>query len=161
MGAWENHTSVMASHSPSGENSSRFDLPWRISGDLAFHITETPGANQRTVSCSTLCSSGDRIEGTWRGIPLTPQLATLDPDTTHVLVSSDDGYRACIPIGAITDAIVALERLDGDDTALPRLVGPTIDGPRLAKRVAHMESIALSPEEDPSDLEVLTPEVPA
>lgn len=111
--------------------------------------------------CRTRCSSGDRFEGSWRGIPLADLLTGIDPDSTHLLVEAEDGFRACIDIAAALDGVVALERLDDrtDDgpDGLPRLVVPGCLGTRMVKRVARIETRRLDPDADPEEFERLDP----
>lgn len=107
--------------------------------------------------CEYVCASGDRFGGRWRGIPIPELIATseIDPDATHLLVESDDGFRVCVAISDALGGILALERLDGTDE-LPRLIAPRIDGTRTIKRVRRIEGRRLAPEDDREDIERIT-----
>ena len=115
----------------------------------AFELVELP--------CETRCGSGDRIGGHWRGIELVELLDGLDADATHLLVESEDGFRACVPIADAVEGILAVDRLDTDffPEGLPRLVAPSLSGTRLVRRVASIEGKRLSPSEDPEAFEDL------
>lgn len=108
--------------------------------------------------CEYTCASGDRFAGRWRGIRVIDLVEdALEPDATHLLVEASDGFRVCVSIAAALDGILATERLDGVDEGLPRLIAPSIDGTRTAKRIVRIEGRRLRPGEDPEDLERIEP----
>ena len=105
------------------------------------------------------CTSGQRFEGEWVGVPVTALVGAADaPDaTTHLLVESTDGCVACVSIAEARDAILALDgdRFDGETAteATPRLVGPNVEGPRAVKEVTRIVATSLRPGEDPAEYE--------
>jgi hypothetical protein len=102
------------------------------------------------------CSSGERIERRYRGVPVEAVMGTvaLPGETTHIRVRARDGHVACI---AITDALDGILGLD--EAGAPRLVAPGIAGPRAIKRIHLMEAVALAADDDPEDFERVPPEV--
>lgn len=107
------------------------------------------------------CQSGRRIEGDWTGIPIEELLTAVDvPDaTTHLLVESADGYRACVAVRDAMDALLAFEedRVDCTTTGgvTPRFVGPHIETRRQVKCVDTIQAISLRPGEDAIEYEFL------
>ncbi len=100
------------------------------------------------------CASGEWIEHEWVGISVFELLEAADvpEDTTHILLESVDGYRSCVPLGDLKDAIVAVE---GDDGGTPRLISPQTVGPRNIKHLEHIRPQSLRPEEDREQYETL------
>jgi DMSO/TMAO reductase YedYZ molybdopterin-dependent catalytic subunit len=133
--------------------------PPTIRGDVLIDLrsarTEFDLTERR---CEYVCASGDRFGGRWRGISLSELVAESEiaPDSTHLLVESDDGFRVCVEILDLLDGILATERLDSSDE-LSRLIAPAIDGTRTIKRVARIEGRRLASEDDPEDLERIVP----
>lgn len=129
-----------------------------LEGDLQVDLE---AALQRyelaSVEPATECASGDPFEGHWRGMPLVELLSRADPDATHLLVESEDGFRACVPLADAVDGILAVKRVDGRGDGLPRLVVPSILGTRMVKRVERIETRRLSPAQDPEELERIDP----
>lgn len=107
--------------------------------------------------CVIRCASGDRFSGRWRGIAFPDLLTEIEPTATHLIVTADDGFRACISIRDAMDGILAVERLDAESSGLPRAIVPTITGTRMVKRVVRLEGHSLSPAEDPRARERLEP----
>lgn len=115
---------------------------------------------QRTISVR--CSSGSIIGSTWRGISFETLFSdeeTIAPDTTHLLIESEDGYRVCVDIVTAFGGLVAFYR-DGDPMVErfgheSRFVAPGIAGPRAIKDVQSIEPIELGPEEHPESYEEL------
>ncbi|SEL32746.1 molybdopterin-dependent oxidoreductase [Haloferax larsenii] len=112
--------------------------------------------------CTIECASGTRTTGTWTGVVLADLLDRVEtpPETTHVRVTSTDGYAVCVDIVAALDAIVAVAR-NGEPLAehkpyATRFLGGKIDGARTVKGVAEIEPLALEPNADPSDLESMS-----
>lgn len=134
----------------------------RVTGTRQLVLSPTPeklgSFELETRNAAIDCSTGEREGGKWIGIPVSELLERIDPDdgTTHLLVSGVDGYRACLPIDDVLDAIVAIERTDSEtDRSLPRLVGDSIQGTRAIKRVQEISTLSLSRGEDPSEYESL------
>lgn len=100
------------------------------------------------------CHSGRRIGGTWRGIPALELVERLDPppDATHLLVESEDGYRACVPMRRALEGLLAVE-LDGRPLDGPRFVAPGLSGPRSVRDVTRVAARSLDSHESPSDYE--------
>ncbi|WP_181690980.1 molybdopterin-dependent oxidoreductase [Natronomonas sp. LN261] len=111
------------------------------------------------LACETRCGSGEPIEGHWRGIELVEVLGDIDPDATHLLVESEDGFRVCVPVADAVEGILAVDRLDTEFSpeGLPRLVSPSLSGTRLVRRVATIEGTRLSGSADPAAYEELLP----
>ncbi|MFB6092959.1 MAG: molybdopterin-dependent oxidoreductase [Haloquadratum sp.] len=101
------------------------------------------------------CASGDWIESAWTGIPLNPVLeaASMPAATTHVLVEAADGYRACVAVWDLTEAIVAYDAVDRPAREFPRFVSPSVVGPRAVKNLASVRPVELEPHEDPAEYE--------
>lgn len=100
------------------------------------------------------CSSGRWIEHEWTGVPIDRllSLATVDPETTHVVITAADGHTACVDLPAALDGMLALKE-DGERLEGPRFVSSGIGGPRAVSEVVALEPIELSPDEDPTDHE--------
>lgn len=92
------------------------------------------------------CASGDWIEHEWEGVPVFELLEAADvpADTTHVQLESVDGYRSCVRLADLEDAIVAV---DGGDGGVPRLISPQTVGPRNIKQLAYIRPKSLTPED--------------
>lgn len=103
------------------------------------------------------CASGDWLEAEWTGVPLWPVLeaASIPPETTHVLAEAADGYRACVPVRALAEAMVAYDAVDRPAGDFPRLVSPSVGGPRAVKNLASVRPVELEAHEDPEDYEEL------
>lgn len=110
----------------------------------------------RRVEFSTRCHSGALVEGTWAGIPLEEALEAADPppETTHVALIGVDGYSRCVPVLEVLDGIVGFECVDARDDGAPRVVAPGLDSQASVMRLGAIEPLALSPGEDPGDVEV-------
>jgi DMSO/TMAO reductase YedYZ molybdopterin-dependent catalytic subunit len=100
--------------------------------------------------------------GRWTGVPVADLLSRVAaPDgTTHLRVDGGDGYRACIPVAAALDGLVAYAR---DGVALARtgpyatrFVARDVDGARLVKGPRRIETLVLAPDDDPEQAERLT-----
>lgn len=126
-------------------------LPGRSDTDGNFEVVE------RTLTFE--CLSRGLITGTWRGIVVDELLerAAVPAETTHSVVTADDGHTVCLAVPEATDALLALTRIDESGTtdaaAMPRIVGPSLDGPRAIKNVARIESIAVAPSRNPAERE--------
>ncbi|AXR78630.1 molybdopterin-dependent oxidoreductase [Natrarchaeobaculum sulfurireducens] len=111
-----------------------------------------------------VCASGDRYAAVWAGVPIVALLehASVPPETTHLLVESDVGYRVCVPITRALEGLLAFAR-DGETLATlerfdTRFVGPEIGGPKAVKDVVRLETATLPPGADPDSYEELWPE---
>ncbi|WP_135822231.1 molybdopterin-dependent oxidoreductase [Halostella litorea] len=102
------------------------------------------------------CATGDWTTATWRGVPVAALVEARDvpPETTHLVVASGDGYRACLDVRAALECVLAVAR-DGEpiDADGPRLVGPDLDGARTVKGVSTVVPVSLPPSADPADFE--------
>lgn len=124
-------------------------------GQIITEIPPKPSViEERSVEFT--CSSGEHYDGTWRGFPIANVFedATED-DVTHLVFVAVDGYRVCLPVTSVLDAIVATERVDAPPDGLPRLIGPSVSGTRAIKDIHLAQLLHLSPEEDPSRYESL------
>lgn len=103
------------------------------------------------------CASGDWLEDDWTGIPVDRLLAqaTLPPETTHVVVAAADGYKSCVTVAALADAMVAYDATDRPSTDFPRFVSTSVGGPRAVKNLASITPVELAGHEDPQDYEDL------
>lgn len=102
------------------------------------------------------CESGDPIPGTWNGLDVGALLEAADtpPETTHLLVEGDDGFTACVPIGAAADGVLAFER-NGPSNDAPRFAAPGISGTRTVKAVRRLEATVVDAAENPEAFEDL------
>ncbi|GAB3666007.1 molybdopterin-dependent oxidoreductase [Halopiger thermotolerans] len=114
----------------------------------------------RERECEIVCATGDRYTETWYGVPVLELLerASVPPETTHLLVVSADGYRACVAVDTALEGLVALGK-DGRPLAdasdyETRFVAAGADGPRTVKDVARIEAVTLEPGEDPEAYEI-------
>jgi len=113
--------------------------------------------DERTLSFE--CVSGGVITGTWRGIVIDELLerVSVPAETTHLVVTAADDHTVCLPIIDLTDALLALSRVDSSGNeerkGTPRIVGPSLDGPRAIKNVVRIEPVTLSPDRSPTELE--------
>lgn len=112
---------------------------------------------ERTIELR--CASGHRSTARWRGVSLLDVVERLSvpAETTHLIVTSDDGYRTCIEIRTTFEGMLALAR-DGillADDERPRLVAPDLDGIRTVKGVTTLMPVSLPPDENPEQLEEL------
>ena len=140
--------------------------PIRIVADGTTTVDGATLADLPTVErdLTVVCASGDLEPGTWRGVAMLDllELATVPPETTHLLVEAADGYRVCVPIEAALEGVLAFAR-DGEPFAAAgghesRFVASGVKGPRTVKNVARLETVALSPGEDPESYEELWPD---
>ncbi|QSG03402.1 molybdopterin-dependent oxidoreductase [Natranaeroarchaeum sulfidigenes] len=100
------------------------------------------------------CATGDYEVGQWRGVLIETLLSRVEADdrSTHLLVTGEDGYRACIPLTEAIDALLAVAREDVEaDGRLPRFVGDEIDGAESVASVERIETIHLDADEDASE----------
>ncbi|MCL9814567.1 molybdopterin-dependent oxidoreductase [Natranaeroarchaeum aerophilus] len=100
------------------------------------------------------CATGEYEVGQWRGVRIGALLSRVEADegSTHLLVTGDDGYRACISMTAAHDALLAVAREDEQgDGRLPRFVGDAIDGAESVASVERIETLHLDPAEDASE----------
>lgn len=117
------------------------------------------GAFDRVEQTITFeCVSGGLITGTWWGVRLEELLerAGVPEETTHLVVTAEDGHAVCLPLFDTTGALVALRRTDDADepraVETPRIVGSDVDGPRAIKNVVRIEPVAVAPGRDPAEL---------
>lgn len=112
------------------------------------------------------CASGERTTARWTGVPIPALLDATGapPDSTHLRLESRDGYCVCLPMRDVLDGIVSYAR-DGKPVADTspyafRFLASGVDGERLVKGVRRIEPIALDGEDDPDQLETVTPAGP-
>lgn len=152
-----------------GDGAENADTVVEIVGETVASMTHTAIETLPHVErdCTVTCASGDRTTATWTGVDV---LAVLDrvgasPETTHVVVESDDGYRACVSLSEARTSLLALAR-DGQplrrtEPYATRFVGTGVDGERSVKGVVRIEAVTLGPADDPTDLETLSLDDPA
>lgn len=140
--------------------------PLRIDADGTTTVDGATLADLPTVErdLTVICASGDLEPGTWTGVAMLDllELATVPPETTHLLVEAADGYRVCVPIEAALGGLLAFAR-DGESFTVAggyesRFVASGVKGPRTVKNVARLETVALSPGEHPESYEELWPD---
>jgi len=138
-----------------------------VDGDREVVLTDTPDARDRfdwQIRGFTInCHSGREIEGRWSGVPIAPvaEAAQFPPETTHLLLTADDGYRVCIDAWFGLEGFVGFvcEELTvegGEAYALretPRFLAPAIDSSRTIRNLSAIEAIELQPGEDALDYE--------
>jgi DMSO/TMAO reductase YedYZ molybdopterin-dependent catalytic subunit len=123
--------------------------PVKVVGERSIRLPPSLGAASNdavtTVDVRMTCETGRVKAGTWRGLALEHALdeAAAPPETTHLLVTADDGHRVCIDLWTALDAVLAYERVDDDMAAPNRLVGPDLAALRSIKAVATIEAIEL------------------
>lgn len=139
------------------------DVEVEVRGDSRLALSLGDLRTRATVDreCTISCASGDRTTATWTGVPVANLLsdAEVPRETTHLRVTSDDGYRACIEVTAALEALVAVARDDeplaATEAYATRLVGSDVAGERSVKGVVEIEPLTLTPDEDPTELETL------
>lgn len=101
------------------------------------------------------CSSGEWIERDYRGVRVDRVLEAVPvpEETTHLVVSADDGHVACPAIWDALDGLLAT-----GERRSPRFVAPGIAGPRAIKGVERIEAIVLASEAEPESLERIPPD---
>lgn len=142
--------------------------PIRILGDGTAPIDAdtlaTLPIDEREIEI--VCSTGDRYTERWQGVAIMDVLeteaaaaASIPAETTHLLVESADGHRACVALEDALDGLLAFGR---DGTPLgaeadydSRFVAPGLTGPRTVKDVVRIEATTLEPGEDPESYERL------
>lgn len=142
--------------------------PIRLDGDGAEPVTVDAAALAALPlcerECEIVCATGDRYVETWQGVPTLEllELASVPPETTHLLVEAADGYRACVAVEMAIEGLLALGKngepfRDAPDAGYEtRFVAADADGPRTVKDVARIEPLVLEPGEDPEAYEALT-----
>jgi DMSO/TMAO reductase YedYZ molybdopterin-dependent catalytic subunit len=140
--------------------------PIRLIGSREASVTEAElfELPHRVRDVEIVCATGDRYTERWQGVPVTTLLDRMapPPKTTHLLVVSRDGYRACIGIDTALDGLVAVDRggrplstIGSYDT---RFVAAGTAGSRTVKGVERIEARALAPGDNPDAYERLPPE---
>ncbi len=101
------------------------------------------------------CASGERFGGRWKGVPVERLRIDdlLPPETTHVLIESTDGFKACADVLTALSGMFALEDEGGPLPDAPRFVAEEIDGPRTVKRVQRLAPLELAADEAPEEFE--------
>lgn len=151
-----------------------------VAGDREVAVTAAPEARERfgwtTREFAIHCHTGRVIEGRWSGYPVASltEAARAAPGTTHLLVTGHDGHRACVPVAALSDALLAFAReaievtypddWDGDGPeggtqddrgtdGTPRFLAQGVDSSHTVRDVATIEAVSLAPDEDPRSYE--------
>lgn len=103
------------------------------------------------------CSSGDWLEDDWVGIPVERLLerAAMPPETTHIVVAAVDGYKSCIAVSALADAMLAYDATNRPPSDFPRFVSSAVGGPRAVKDLARITPVELAAHEDTENYEDL------
>lgn len=127
-----------------------------------FGVADRHALPRAEQTCSVECASGERTTACWTGVPVAELLSRVDapPETTHLRLDSDDGYRVCVSIHDALDGLVAYAR-DGEPLAerspyRTRFVASGVDGERLIKGIRRIETVALAADDDPEGLENVT-----
>lgn len=99
-----------------------------------------------TQSVRFECASGDWVEREYEAFPLwaVVEAAAMPGETTHVELESRDGYSACVPLSALSDAVIAVGEGDGR----PRFISPEVVGPRAIKNLVAIRPLSLAAGED-------------
>jgi DMSO/TMAO reductase YedYZ molybdopterin-dependent catalytic subunit len=123
--------------------------------EIPLPLPDDHGFETRTLSATFRCSTGSAIPGEWAGLAVDDLLraASVPGETTHVLVTGDDGFTVCVPVTAALDGVLAFEGVPDDEQ--PRFVAPGISGTRTVRRVRRLEATVLDRETDPESLEQL------
>ncbi|MBK8021326.1 MAG: molybdopterin-dependent oxidoreductase [Chloroflexi bacterium] len=123
----------------------RHTAVWSYAEISALPRQETRAA----VTCSTSGLTEDALRfSTWRGVPIRTLLSavTTGPDAHFARLHSTDGYTTVVPVGALDDAVLALERdgapLTEEDGFPARFVLPARSGYKQAKWVERIELIS-------------------
>ncbi|MFB6081397.1 MAG: molybdopterin-dependent oxidoreductase [Halanaeroarchaeum sp.] len=119
---------------------------------------------RESITTEIVCATGDRYEATWSGLAMDSLLDAVSAaaDTTHVVLTSADGYRVAVPVRMALGGLLAL-RKDGvplcrDHPYSNRFVAPDVEGARDVKGVRRIECHALAAGDDPDALEVVEPD---
>ena len=142
----------------SGEQGEDGQTALTVGGEepISISLDDPPEWIARRISRRTVgfeCASGDWIEREYEAFPVSAliEAATFPADTTHVVLESVGGYRACVPLTAIADAVIAV----GDGPEKPRFVSPDVVGPRAMKKLESITPRSLAAHEDPEPHERL------
>lgn len=107
------------------------------------------------------CASGDRLCGTWRGVPMSAFIVRRGaPDeSTHLLIESSDGYRLCVALKDVLTGLLAIHRVDSSAStdAFPRLLAERLGATRAVKGITSIEAVELPPAIDPRSIDTLPP----
>ncbi len=127
-----------------------------VAGDVEinrkFDYKTLTGLPQYRRSCSFLCSTGERIEGVWRGVSLSDLMSSVNikSHVTHLVFGSVDSHRVCIPVNDALEGILALEHVDSnqEDGNMVRFVAPNIEASRSVKDVRRIQAVRLGPDDE-------------
>lgn len=137
------------------------ERPIRLVGarERSLEATDLAALERTSREIEIVCATGDRFTARWSGVPIPAllEVAEAPPETTHLLVDSRDGLRACVPVEDVLEGLLAVAK-EGRPLAevgdcATRFVAPGIDGVRTVKNVARIETTALAPGVDPEDRE--------
>ena len=138
-----------------------------VVGERTLTVGTATAAGERfgwaTREFTINCHSGRVIEGRWSGVPLAAvtDAANPAPETTHVVVTSQDGYRTGVDVESAREGLLGLERetvtvTGGSDEpyadGTPRFLGPGLDSTEAVRDVRRIETVTVPPGEDPLDV---------
>jgi DMSO/TMAO reductase YedYZ molybdopterin-dependent catalytic subunit len=137
------------------------ERPIRLVGTRTTTLdgTDLAALEHRSREIEIVCATGDRFTERWRGVPVPILLesAAAPPETTHLLVDSRDGLRACIAVEDALEGLLAVAKggrpLSAAGDHATRFVAPGVDGVRTVKGVGRIEAATLAPGEDPESYE--------
>ncbi|WP_231512949.1 molybdopterin-dependent oxidoreductase [Haloferax mediterranei] len=147
----------------------RPEIDIAVVGDERLSLTRSDFETFPTVEFeyTIVCDSGSRTTATWTGVSLSDLLdrAGMPPETTHLRVTSTDGYTVCVDIASALNSLVAYARdhesLGAVEQYATRFLGPGIDGSRTVKGVARVEPITLASGTDPTERESMSLDDPS
>lgn len=125
------------------------ELPRRIEAASALDLV--------TREITFECASGRLITAVWEGLPLSWlfEAAAMSADTTHLVFESSDGYQTCIPVVDLFEGVLAYDADDETMEGFPRVVSPSVAGPRASKDVVAISPVALEADVDAAWYEAL------
>ncbi|MFU8869396.1 molybdopterin-dependent oxidoreductase [Natronococcus sp.] len=137
------------------------ERPIRLVGtrEMLLDGDDFAALEHRSREIEIVCATGDRFTERWRGVPIPALLesAAAPPETTHLLVDSRDGLRACVAVEDALEGLLAVAKggrqLSETADYATRFVAPGVDGVRTVKGVARVEAATLAPGEDPESYE--------
>ncbi|AGB39090.1 molybdopterin-dependent oxidoreductase [Natronococcus occultus] len=137
------------------------ERPIRLVGsrDRRLEATDFAALERASREIEIVCATGDRFTARWSGVPIPSllEIVAAPPETTHLLVDSRDGLRACVSVEDALEGLLAVTKdgrpLSESDDCATRFVAPGIDGVRTVKGVARIETTTLAPGVDPEDRE--------
>lgn len=141
-------------------------LPVYVSGSTPVCLTPSAISEfpPETKTMTVVCETGSRHTADWTGVAVARLLeaAGVPAETTHLIVTSTDGYRVAVPVRRGIDALVAYAKdgrpIAADHDYSNRFVSPSLDGTRDVKGVCRIDHRALEPGDDPTSIEERSPD---